>query len=308
MALTFDCSKVAFWITTLQRPETCLNTINALLQYYPGAHVYVIDDSPTRDDLDDIIACTPDNVKGFFVEFDAGVSFKRNQALAYTDEPYIVLMDDDNLCTNQTRFDYMLEILENRSFIAVVGHAKRDEGRNRWSNIEGLFKIKNRPDGKVLRTIPLDTRSVQHMIVPGSGELIAWYSVDLAPMCCMVRREVLEKVPFDERYRTCGEHMDWYLRLSVYNGKPEIRRHYFDIQTKGGEAPLYTQWITKWVTDGSQVAFLRDSSFVDTAERPTEYKELRRRGSSFRRQMIARWGFKRISNWNSRLKRRAFYG
>ena len=303
-------SLVHFWITSLNRPKTCKKTIRHLLDLHVGARITVADDSPDPDVLRGIVDAFPDNVDGVYFDFDAGVSKKRNRALKHTDAPYIVFMDDDNLVGPETRFDHMFALLEFFPRLAVVGQRKNDPGRNRWSNSESRFRLATSREGMALKTIRPPERPTIYRRDWGHSDNtpIPFFYVDFVPLCCMVRRDVLEIVDWDERYKTCGEHIDFFLRLAAANGKKKII-DYLEGRIRAETDPDRAPKFPEMINEGRLlVAFLPGSHFVDTAERNEEYKALRKRGSSFRRHMKNRWGFSGVHTWNTAITYKYDYG
>lgn len=304
--------KIHFWITSHERPAVCKKTVRCLLDLHPGARVTIADDSENPWIVSGIVDSFPDNVDGCFFDFDAGVSRKRNRAFKHSDRPYIVFLDDDNLVSVNTRFDHMFTLLEAYNDLAVVGQRKHDKGRNRWSNSEGRFRIMPARQGKVnLKTIKPDVngmRTYPFRASNGKVQDIKFLYVDFVPLACMVRRSVLEIVDWDERYKTCGEHTDFFLRLAAANGKKKIVDHLegrIRSESDPDDAPKFPEMINH---GDLLVAFLPNSAFVDTAERPENYKQPRRRGSGYRRRMKQRWGFNGIHTWNTAITYKYDYG
>jgi hypothetical protein len=306
-----DLEKIHFWVTSFERPEVCKKTVEALLALHPGARVTIADDSRNPRVINSLVDCLPENVDGCYFDFDAGISRKRNRAWKHTDRPFVVFMDDDNLVDGKTRFDHMYTLLNAYEDLAVVGQCKHDLGRNRWANTEGRFRIMPARQGKInLKTIKPDRDGLRTYPFHNgqTTDDIKFFYVDVVPLCCMVKREVLEIVDWDERYKTCGEHFDFFLRLAVANGKKKLVDHLgrrIRDETDPDDAPKFPEMINHGKL---LVAFLPLSEFVDTAERPEDYKPARRRGTSFRKRMKQRWDFAGIHTWNSAVTYRYDYG
>jgi hypothetical protein len=274
--------KIEFLIPTFERPETCQATINSIRLYYPDALIRVADDSLHHDELTGCIHhhCEP----------DIGVSRKRNELVEISSRPYVFLLDDDNMwIIEETRLDIMYCILVNDPSLALVGCRKYDEGRTRWSNFEGDIFIEN--DILVTRKPKRRQKSERHPY--------AYYLCDQVPMFFLARREVFRHSWFDVRMKTCGEHMDFFMRLAAANGNAEL----------SARAMLHPEVDVFFPNAGQlNVAFTPDSWFKDTGARPTvTYKQHRRRGGQFRNQFRRNWGLKNIKQWNSNVVARADY-
>ena len=286
---------IAFCIPTYNRPEECQDTIDRILVMWPRAHVYVADDSDDwymHKDWKGFSHATT-----FRLPEDSGVSAKRNHLIEMTDEPFIFLLDDDMKVEN-IEIQNLVTILNGNDDIAVAAVRKLDKGKNRWSNSEGIFFI----DGKRL----FINRPQQKRMTDG----VQWMQVDYAPMCFLARRKVFDHVDFDDRLKTCGEHVDFFLRLAVLDGHKQLAKRYMALE-RSEEVDVDDQPAEVMPTfdvNTFGVALDLESYVVDTGSRPgNSYNKKRARGGRFRRQMMAMWRFESIIRWNSRMKEKAIY-
>ncbi len=255
-------------------------------EFLPGAHVYVADSSRMPRRYQGAVSVP--------VGVDAGIGAKRNALVAATSEPYIWLLDDDMLFTDDTHLATMWHILHSSHKIGLVSCRKRDRARNRWANSEGNFIVQP----KVLRIERPHISDFTRTGVP-----FLW--CDMAPMFFLARRRVLECVPFDESTKTCGEHIDWFLRLAAADGNLFVKKRMLHQAASNPAHPIAP---INEMPRQLGLAFYPHSSFVDTGERPAGYRADRRRGKAGRRAMKLRWGFQKIVNWNGRVKAKADYG
>lgn len=278
---------IAFLIPTYNRPEECHDTIDTIIGKWPDAKVYVCDDS----ELD--FEFHPKAIYCEILKFDSGVSTKRNLLIEATKEPFIFLLDDD-MKVNHINLEVMMTILDNEPTLGLVAARKMDRGKNRWSNSEGTFFI----NGGILH--------INRPVKKCHTGLIEWMAVDYAPMCFLARRRVFDAVRFDYRLKTCGEHVDFFLRLAAANGHQQLLKRFgqvFDIV--GDDSPLKYD-----IKDRGNLGVALDVSsyVVDTGSRPdNRYNRKRARGGRFRKQMMARWMIQTIARWNSRQKAKAIY-
>lgn len=284
--------QVAFCIPTCDRPEECQDTISIIQRRWPGAGIYVADDSETITLFEGVT-----NVK---VGEDVGVSAKRNACIEASTEPYIFLLDDD-MKLDHIDLERMAMIMHLDASIGVVAVRKMDQGRDRWANSEGDFFL----NGTILH-INRPTRKR----VAG---LLDWMVVDYAAMCFLAKRGVFRHVDFDERLKTCGEHVDFFFKLAGANGHEQIGRQLVKATTKRDAEDLPCGWCPVDMLDESEriglgVALDPQGYVVDTGSRPVKtYNTKRKRGGRFRRQMMKRWQLKTITRWNSRVKSKAIY-
>jgi len=278
---------IAFCIPTYNRPKECQDTINIIAGKWPGARIYVCDDS----DVEKSAYWNADDT--FVLPQDSGVSAKRNHLIEQTDEPFIFMLDDD-MKVNHVNLDCMMTILDNEPSLALVAARKMDKGKNRWSNSEGIFFV----NGNLLH--------INRPIQKHHTGLLEWMAVDYVPMCFLARRKVFKAVRFDYRLKTCGEHVDFFLRLAAANGHQQLIDRFASVfHIKDDSSPIKYDCQDR----GSLGVALDVSSYVvDTGSRPDKsYNAKRSRGGRFRKQMMARWRFSTIARWNSRQKAKAIY-
>ena len=286
---------IAFLIPTLERPLECQDTIDRIRKLWPDALVYVADDSEDVTMFDGCI-----NVK---VTEDCGVSAKRNALIKQARQEFIFLLDDD-MKLDHVDLVSLVQLVKDEGF-TIAGVRKMDIGRDRWSNSEGDFFV----NGKQLH-INRPTRKQHYADLAGqTGSHIECMVVDYMPMCFLAKRSLFHHVLFDERLKTCGEHADFFMRVAAANGHIQLdERHqsmYSDSEIKKhGTSPL----AFKSAPGQLKACIHLDSYVVDTGSRPAvSYNQKRRRGGSFRRQMMANWNFTKIIRWNSRVKAKAIY-
>jgi len=253
---------ITFCISTFERPAECRDTVETILCLYPDARILVADDSREP------VPYVGEHIRTIDMPYDSGISAKRNRLIDEAETPYLMLMDDDNKLTAGS-VEKLYEALQAEPMAAVAGMAKYEKGRNRWANTEGDLKLM----GNVL-SIKKPTCSTYN---PVSKKKL--FYVEFLPMCFLVNTKRLGDMRFDESYKTCGEHLDFFLQL----------------QRKNPEYPKTTF-----------VIFIPGIHFIDTGSRPEGYKKMRRRGSKYRRQMLERWGIKKIKKWAKPGKRAAY--
>ena len=285
-------NEATFVITAHERPDTCRATIDAIKALYPGAHILVADSSETTSMWPDVTMIP--------MEHDAGISEKRNTLAAAVETPYLVMMDDDNLLVEgQTNLQAMLDILKANDRLTIVGHRKHDFQRQRWSNFEADLTIKS----KKIRTHKPSRRGKSEKLLANLAKQ-NWWQVDQVPMCFVARTSTFSFVRFDDRMKTCGEHIDFFLRLAIANGNQALKMH----------ALACNSWVDGSIQPWSNsyghlgVGFYPGSMFQDTGARPSDtYNIARKRGKQYRRLMMRNWQVDGIKQWNSKVKKKVRY-
>jgi hypothetical protein len=144
--------------------------------------------------------------------FDVGVTTSRNRLAHRIEEDYFVLCDDDFVLGLQTRFDDALHILGTHPDIGVVGGKLYDFGWNEeWVRNWELFLEYDR-NHKILLSIPI------YDLAPRAREVggIRFFLCDAVLNFAAFRRSMfIEGVQWDERFKSNGEHEDFFLNLKI---------------------------------------------------------------------------------------------
>jgi glycosyltransferase involved in cell wall biosynthesis len=92
-------------ITTFERPEACLRLIESARQHCPDVRLLVVDDSREPREW-------PEADDRILLPYDSGLSVKRNAGVARVGTGWIVIFDDDFVCTEATNLNLLVEIAE----------------------------------------------------------------------------------------------------------------------------------------------------------------------------------------------------
>lgn len=215
-----SAESLALVVATLQRPHAIQRLINSVRTYYPDMAIYVADQSQPTQAMRDYYSSQDCTV--VWMGHDAGVCASRNAAVDLVKEPFFVLCDDDFFFDAETRFDAAVAIFNERPDVGVVGgrlydryHTPRGMGKDNrhW---ELLFSY-DQKKGK-LCTIPI------HYFAPepeyaGNTE---YFECDAVMNFAVFRTEMFDDVVrWDPRFKSNGEHEDFYLNLKV-NGRHRV--------------------------------------------------------------------------------------
>jgi len=201
--------EIAHIIPTHERPRVAQRLVSSILRYYPRANVYVCDDSAspsTYEGATDVPAPAP----------DIGLSAKRNLLVQKTRQPYVMVWDDDYICTKNTHIQVFYDLLRSLDEVGIVGAewTLENGGREVW------FTGDLNPDGTKLR-LEHPTEPPQE-IEDGSAS-IRYHRVDAVPNWFLADRRTLEFCPWDESLKL-NEHMEYFSRLSAIRSETEYGR------------------------------------------------------------------------------------
>ena len=101
-------------ITTFERPEECLRLITSAREYCPTVRLLVVDDSKTPRDW-------PEADERVILPYDSGLSAKRNAAVKHVGSGWVVLLDDDFVCTELTNLEALVGLVADTDFDVVAG-------------------------------------------------------------------------------------------------------------------------------------------------------------------------------------------
>ena len=105
---------VTLIIKAFERPLCLSRLITSIDKFYPDIKIIVADDSR------EILPISRKNLSRIALPFNTGISYGKNKALFAVTTPYVVVLDDDFIFTDETRLEIWLDILES-STIDLVG-------------------------------------------------------------------------------------------------------------------------------------------------------------------------------------------
>jgi len=130
-------NKIDFIIKTFERYDCLGELLESIEKFYPGATLFIADDSSEINK--DFYAEWNKKLKITLIElpFNGGLSFGRNMILEYTSAPYILLLDDDFIFTEETKIERFLDVLENSNAMICGGCTIHNGNEERYEfNIE----------------------------------------------------------------------------------------------------------------------------------------------------------------------------
>jgi len=191
-------------VKTLLRPHCLEPLLKSLRKFYPDEPVIVTDDSP--EPYPEV--AEPYDVHYETFDYDIGIGTCYNWTIDHAETPYIVLLDDDFVFTEQTRIDRFLPFLE-AGVCDLVGGEVWNSRRGINQSFCGFFTQGAKP-GKVLGWE--DTKSLQK-IPRNTVKGLAF--VEITMNFFAARTDALREVRWDPRLKVC-RHEDFFLRFNGY--------------------------------------------------------------------------------------------
>ena len=196
---------VAVLITTFLRDNALYNCVKSIRKFYPDIAIFVADTGNESDEKDKF--CSDHKCTLIKVAFDSGVCRARNEGLERISNNYmyVFVCEDDIIFTEETRLETLMQILEERPQVGIVGgflkKVKRYETIDQ--NYEATLRIEN------------DTIYVEEVKNPQwqkFGKAMYFYC-DIIPNVFLMSCDIWKEIKWDERYKTTPEHTDFFLSL-----------------------------------------------------------------------------------------------
>jgi GT2 family glycosyltransferase len=203
---------LALGFATIERPQVVQRLVRSVRRYFPDLPIYAADQSRHLAAMASFYAENKVNV--LRMPYDAGVAASRNRLARAIGEDYFVLCDDDFILGPQTGFGDAVQILETHPEIGVVGGRLYDFGwdsEREWVRHWELFLQYDRRH-RILFSIPI------YELAPRVRQLggIRFYLCDAVLNFAVFRRAMFaDGVQWDDRFKSNGEHEDFYLNLKV---------------------------------------------------------------------------------------------
>lgn len=200
--------QIAHVVTVYRRQRAAQRLVDSILRRWPGARIYVCDDSPeptTYEGAKDVPAGN----------HDIGAAAKRNVLFEAAEEPYVMIYDEDFLVTDATDLVPFWAVIQSLDDVGIVcGELRHPEnGRPTWFTGD-LFV-----DGVVSRIEgPGPPQTLQW-----DGKQIRYNRVDIGLQWFLADRETLRLVPWDEDLKQ-GEHIELFARLAAVRAQNESRK------------------------------------------------------------------------------------
>lgn len=200
-------TRVAFCVTTIERPAALEAMLLSIAAHRPDASVHVADQSeevePTAYEalgsrLREAGLRRPLTLHR--LPFDCGLSAARNHLVESTPEEYKLILDDDFLFTERTDVDALTQLLDGMPEAGVVGGGVVRGGRLR--HVGTVL----RRDGRTVRQVPATNPPEEH-------DGVRFVRVHCVPNFALIRGELFEQMRWDPALKIAGEHIDFFLRL-----------------------------------------------------------------------------------------------
>lgn len=187
-----------FVITTFMRDASRDRLIESIRAFYADAKIIVVDNGPDPQPREDI-------QEYHVLPFDCGLSAMRNFALTRVTTPYMMLLDDDFVFTEDTRIEVLATALESTQ-ADIVGGALQEK--------DGAF-----PTFTKILFLDKQNRLVfadgfhQRFQLNYEDDIYDLYHHDTIPNFFLLRMSTMRDHKWDENIKINGEHVDYFFRI-----------------------------------------------------------------------------------------------
>lgn len=242
-------SDVTAVMTAFRRPHCVERQVASLRRFYPQLPVIVGDNGDHPATIDD------PRVTYLRFPFDLGISASRNRLVRECRTPFVLLLDDDYVWTDDTRIERFLDVLDSDPEVGVVGGWCDDVRPDRRCRIDWALDL------EVFRGA-LRARNTHDRFPRIARGGTAYRCCDTVLNFALFRREMLNEHRWDERLKL-QEHWDFYLAVK-----------------RAG----------RW-----RVAFTPEVAIRHERDRPPEnYQSFRGRSAPFMDYLLRKWGLRSV--------------
>jgi len=175
-------------IKTFERPDCLARALASIRKVYPHIPILIADDSRSPQES----LSSMDGVSVLPMPFDSGMSAGRNHMVSACQTPFIVLMDDDFIFTEETDLGKLVQTLVDGPYDIAAGHLRLEGGREQ--HYEGFMVSRD-------KTLYLFRAEAKGDPIP--CEIVLNFFA--------ARIDALRRCQWDEELKIC-EHEDYFWR------------------------------------------------------------------------------------------------
>ncbi|MDP2654939.1 MAG: glycosyltransferase [Candidatus Omnitrophota bacterium] len=206
---------VTFLITTFGRKESLFRLLMSIARHAPDAVICIADDGKPFDakwyrsafaQLE--AAGLRNKPTAWNVGWDKGLSYKRNFLVAKAQSPFVLILEDDFIFTEETDVSALRQILEHDTTIGIAGGGVRNDAGNLTRFVGDVKYSARKREIRLRRRKKLDWSAL-----PWEAER-TYARVGVIPNFFLARRVALLENQWDPDIKIHGEHSDFFLRFS----------------------------------------------------------------------------------------------
>ena len=214
---TDEKTRIAIGIKTFMREEALFKTLKAIKEHFPLPYrIYLADDSRISDDKEYIYGrLDKEDHKIFRLSFNSGLSVGRNRIVKEITEDYILIMDDDILLQDGDSIKNMKTVLDSDERLGLVSGMLFTES-GQYLACENYQKgLKFEWKSGFLHRYPIkrDIHEVDGIKFIYADQVVNFF---------LAKKEIFQKVSWDNRIKIEWEHIDFFLALKQSGWKSAV--------------------------------------------------------------------------------------
>jgi len=193
--------------------DSILRTFGAVNNYQPNVRIYVGDQGEMDPAKQEYYTYLKElGHKIYHLPYNCGLAYARNYLISQTNEPYILVCDDDYVFTEKTMFEPMINLLISNEHIGIVGGKLNDR-----ETIPVRVYVDSNKGSNFLTYVykqPVYLNSIPTII----QKTYRYFKTEMVPNFFLAKREVFKDIKWDDELKLI-EHSDFFLRLKSTSWK-----------------------------------------------------------------------------------------
>lgn len=184
-------------VTHFDRPEHLSRCLESIRKFYPDVAIIVGDNSINERPT------VPDDVRLLIAEPDCGLSALRNKLVAHAETPYVAILEEDFIFTEETDLARLVDVLDENARVGIAAGSL-------WigSILSALsIEVGSAPGAEYHFH---DKRGPYNVTTSGT----VWQRCDVVLNFFVASRDVLAANPWPEEIKIGDEHYKWFIDLS----------------------------------------------------------------------------------------------
>jgi len=249
----YSLADITIIVSSFLRFDCLRRFLTSVRYYYPGLPVIVAEQSgKTASGNADAEFCRAmPGVTWLDLPYDCGLSAARNAAVRAAKTGLVFVADDDEVFSEETRLESLLDVLNSEPEIGLVAGLIRQGSRGHKGDTAGGWQADLSLNEGVLAASPLASPWQQ---TPAG----TWYRrTDRYINVFLASRQLLLDHPWSEKHKISGEHLDHVLRLKTAGVKvaytpeciigeaPSANYDYLAFRRRGKEASCHADFAVR---------------------------------------------------------------
>jgi len=250
---SYSLADVTIIVSSFLRFDCLRRFLTSARYYHPGLPVIVAEQSGKAavGNADADFCRRMPGVTWLDLPYDCGLSAARNAAVRAAKTRLVFLADDDEIVSEETRLESLLDVLNSDPEIGLVAGLIRQGSRGAKGDVAGGWQADLALNDGVLAALPLASQWKQ---TPAG----TWYRrTDRYINVFLAARQLLLDHPWSEKHKISGEHLDHVLRLKTAGVKvayspeciigeaPSTNSDYLAFRRRGKEASCHADFAVR---------------------------------------------------------------